>query len=237
MKIFTSITDPERKADRRCFVLPSWHTACLWLGLAVLLGGFRGLANAETLPSNDYPGASHVPDSQPGWQQFLTKVDPNAAKDEPEGGRTARGTPVEKRIEECFPAEPRNLFWQVDQVASGPGGKLEPLNYDLDGDGKISDQERDAIRGQNTWILWGEGDETFWGWLQERGYGLVDFLILLDSRQREHRFRDDGLMNQPGLKTQAQRNVLGLYLDQADGDQIKLKSPPGGDLDENGKPI
>jgi len=68
---------------------------------------------------------------------------------------------VEKRIEECFPAEPRNLFWEVDKVASGPGGALERLNYDVNGDGKISDQERDAIRGQNTWMLWGEGNETF----------------------------------------------------------------------------
>jgi len=33
----------------------------------------------------------------------------------------------------------------------------------LIGDGKISDQERDAIRGQNTWMLWGEGNEDFLG--------------------------------------------------------------------------
>jgi hypothetical protein len=220
MKLFTSIADA-----LLCFGL-------IWFG-------FTGLTLAELPPPNNYPGASHIPNSQPGWQQFLTKVDPSAAKDEPQGGRTAQGTPVEKRIEECFPAEPRNLFWEVDQVASGPGGALKRLNYDVDGDGKISDQERDAIRGQNTWILWGEGNETFWNWLQQRGYGLVDFLILLDSRQREHRFRDAGLINQPGMKMQADRRkrILGLYLDQANGDKIKLKSPPEGDYDENGKPL
>jgi hypothetical protein len=196
-------------------------------------------AFAESPETTRYPGASHVPDSQPGWEKFLTKVDPDAAKDEPQGGRTAQGTPVEKRTEECFPAEPRNLFWEVDKVASGPGGALERLNYDVDGDGKISDQERDAIRGQNTWMLWGEGNETFWGWLQERGYGLADFLILLDSRQRDHRFRDSGLMNQPGMKKQTDRGkrILGLYLDQADGDQIRLKQPPEGEFDRNGKPL
>ncbi|HXM28309.1 MAG TPA: cytochrome c [Chthoniobacterales bacterium] len=196
-------------------------------------------ALAESPETSRYPGASHVPDSQPGWEAFVTKVDPNAAKDEPQGGRTAQGTPVEKRIEECFPAEPRNLFWEVDKVASGPGGALERLNYDVNGDGKISDQERDAIRGQNTWMLWGEGNETFWDWLQEHGYGLADFLVLLDSRQRDHRFRDSGLMNQPGMKKQTDRGkrILGLYLDQADGDQIRLKQPPEGEFDGNGKPL
>jgi hypothetical protein len=220
---------------------PNW----IWRVLFFLwrLGGIgyclNGAALAESPQSSSYPGANHVPDSQPGWEQFLTRADPDAAKDEPEGGRTAQGTPVEKRTEECFPAEPRNLFWEVDQVASGPGGKLERLNYDVDGDGKISDQERDAIRGQNTWMLWGEGNETFWGWLQERGYGLADFLILLDSRQRDHRFRDSGLINQPGMKKQTEREkrILGLYLDQADGDQIRLKQPPEGEFDGNGKPL
>jgi hypothetical protein len=260
MKIFIFITDFRRAANlsdpvSRIRRLTENH----WLGFVLIgiLSCLAGLAFAQSqtatpsatlnetataTPSpspNNYPAASHVPDSQPGWQEFLTKVDPSAAKDEPDGGRTAQGTPVEKRIEECFPAEPRNLFWQVDQIASGPGGKLQPINYDLDGDGKISDEERNAIRGQNTWILWGEGNETFWGWLQERGYGLIDFLILLDSRQRERRFRDAGLINQPGMTKQADpaKRILGLYLDQADGDKIALKSPPGGDFDENGKPI
>jgi hypothetical protein len=77
------------------------------------------------------------------------------------------------------------------------------------------------------------------GTLQERGYGLADFLILLDSRQRDHRFRDSGLINQPGMKKQTdpRKRVLGLYLDQADGDEIKLKQPPEGEMDGNGKPL
>src|ERR1700740_995712 len=73
------------------------------------------ISRGDSPPSNSYPAASHVPNAQSGWENFLTKVDPSAAKDEPESGRTAQGTPVGKRIEECFPAEPRNLFWEVDQ--------------------------------------------------------------------------------------------------------------------------
>jgi hypothetical protein len=88
-------------------------------------------------------------------------------------------------------------------------------------------------------MLWGEGNETFWGWLQERGYGLADFLILLDSRRRDHRFKDFGLVSQPGMKAQTDptKRILGLYLDQADGENIKLRQPPGGELDGDGKPL
>src|SRR5277367_3458263 len=143
-----------------------------------------------------YRGANHVPGSKPGWEQFQTAVDPAAPKDEPEGGTTRRGTPVNKRTIDCFPAEQRNVFFEVDEVA-GPGG-LQPFDYTTSG--TVSDEPRDplaltgrnAIRGQNTWMLWGEGNESFWGWLQEDGYGLIDFLVRLDSRDRDHRFQIGG---------------------------------------------
>jgi hypothetical protein len=118
----------------------------------------------------------------------------------------------------------------VDQVP-GPNGQLQPFDYtndsgDIDKRG-VTAAGRDAIRGQNTWILWAEGDEAFWGWLQEKGYGLVDFLVLLDSRHRATRFRDTGMVNQPGMKAQLDpgQKILGLYLDEADGTKITLVQP------------
>lgn len=135
-------------------------------------------------------------------------------QDEAMSGHTLRGTPVRKRTPEDFPAESRDLFWQMDAVASGPGGALEPINFDRNNDGKISKEEREAIQGRNTWLLWGGGNEGFWGWLQEDGFGLIDFLILLDSRQRAQRFNSGGLINQPGMTANEQRNFLGLYLDK-----------------------
>jgi hypothetical protein len=178
----------------------------------------QSASGGQAPAGNAYPGASHVPDSQKGWQEFLDGPDRNAPEDEAQGGRTARGTPLNRRDERCFPAENRNLFHLMDQVPSGPGGKLEPFAWSADEKG------RNGIRGQNTWVLWGEGNEAFWGWIQEKGYGLIDLMVMLDSRERATRFRTTGMMNQPGMKSNPQR-LLGLYLDVADGDAILMQQP------------
>ena len=152
------------------------------------------------------------------------KVEKGAPGDEAQSGVTARGTPVRRRSEACFPTYDGNLFSDLD-LLRGADGKLSSV-FD-----KAKAKPEDltgllpqAIRGQSTWMLWSEGDEAFWGWLLEHNYGFTDFLVLLDSRQREHRFRDAGLTNQPGLKAQKdpKKKILGLYLDQSDGQS----SPP-----------
>src|SRR4051794_28294512 len=81
---------------------------------------------------------------------------PGAPMDEAMGGRTLLGTPVSKRTEHCFPAESEDVFWQMDQAA-GADGQVRPLSFDADRDGRLSEKERDAIRGRNTWLLWGGG--------------------------------------------------------------------------------
>jgi hypothetical protein len=162
---------------------------------------------------------------------------PGEAQDEAKGGKTLRGTPVTRRTEYCFPAEPRDLLWQMDMVASGDKGELKPLNFDENGDNKVDVGERDAIRGRNTWLLWGAGNEAFWGWLQESGYGLTDFLILMDSRKRGDRFKTAGLINQPGFESSTQP-ILGLYLDRpknGDWKSAMLRPPPN--RDEAGNPM
>lgn len=133
------------------------------------------------------------------------------------------GTPVQQRVEQCFPAETRNLFNDVDMLPFGSDGALQPFDYHVANG--VSKAGRDAIRGRNTWMLWGEGNETYWGWFQQYGYGIADFLVLLDSRKRAERFKDIGVINQPGMKEQRQKNILGLYIDQADGDKILLPQP------------
>ena len=165
---------------------------------------------------------------------YLKETVPGEALDEAKGGKTLRSTSVSPRTDRCFPAEPRDLFWQMDQVV-WKRGHLEPLNFDENGDGRVDNSERDAIRGRNTWLLWGGGNEAFWGWLQERGYGLTDFLILMDSRQRANRFKTAGLINQPGFESST-KPLLGLYLDQPkDGDwrNAMLRPPPPRDASDN----
>lgn len=152
----------------------------------------------------------------PAIQALQKDRNRDAPMDEPLGGQTARGTPVAYRTPDCFPAETRDLFWQMDRVASGTNGALESLNFDKNGDGVIDDKERDAIRGRNTWVLWGGGNESFWGWLTEDGYGLSDFMIMIDSRERARRFENMGAMNQPGFQSNSnpKKRILGLYFDE-----------------------
>ena len=197
------------------------------LAAILALAGLLAACTQAEPNQNPYLGASHVPNARRGWEKLQTKADPSAPQDEAMGGWTARHTKISRRLPECFPAETRNLFSAVDQVVTKPGGKLEPFDY-REGEGVKNEKYhgRDAIRGQNTWMLWGEGDEAFWGWLQEQGYGLVDFLVLLDSRNRDTRFKRAGVINQPGMTKSLQTiPELGLYLDQADGEAIKLIQP------------
>jgi hypothetical protein len=152
-----------------------------------------------------YPAASQAPRYSASRSADL---DATAPADEPQAGKTERGTPVNRRVEACFPAETRNVFNWMDAVPDA-NGKPQPFDY-LDA-GKVSPAARDAIRGRNTWVLWGEGNEVFWNWVQEKGYGIADFLILIDSRKRGSRFHDMGLINQPGMKqTDSRRKILGL---------------------------
>lgn len=206
-----------RKADRR---ISASTGARLFLSVACLIIPF--LASNSVLAGPSASTASRYPDSA-ARGAVPTTSDSRVPADEAQRGLTAGGTPVQRRVEQCFPAETRNVFNDVDMLPAEPGGALQPFDYH--GATGVSKAGRDAIRGRNTWILWGEGNETYWGWFQQYGYGIADFLVLLDSRKRSQRFRDIGVMNQPGMKEQRQKNILGLYLDQADGDKILLRQP------------
>ncbi len=231
------------------------YACCLALASALGATAFSHDPTPPEMPAAIGYGAPASANGAPAWhwpKPYLKGVIAGEAIDEAKGGRTLRGTPLIYRTEKCFPAEPRDLFWQMDMVVSGSTGKLEPLNFDEDGDGEVGDKpnpefngrdplgdpaDRDGIRGRNTWLLWGGGNEAFWGWLQEQGYGLNDFLILMDSRQRANRFKTAGLINQPGFET-SNETILGLYLDKGKGENGRdaLLRPPR-PRDENGNVI
>ena len=186
------------------------------------------------VPEAPPPPAAKPAPAAPAHQPIFERVKALQAKaipgeplDEALGGKTMKGTPITPRIPECFPAESRDLFWQMDMVSAGKDSPMQPLNFDTNGDGKIDDQERNAIRGRNTWLLWAGGNEGFWNWLAQDGFGITDFLVMLDSRRRNGRFVRAGLINQPGYVANADpsKRILGLYLDVA-GDE----SAPNSDL-------
>ncbi len=213
---------PRHKKARR------WH--CLMLAGLLLLPAAAAFGEPA-----DYPSATLQPGLTPGWNAHPNQLDIDAPEDEAQSGKTEAGTPVLKRNEDQFPAEGRNVLLDLDSLP-GPDGAPHPFDYDLS-----KADAHNAIRGKNTWMFWGEGNEIFWNWVQQHGYGLTDFLVLLDSRDRGiplpkdrpttpedieksgKRFKRSGLTNQPGMepRTAADQRVLGLFLDQA-GPNVRL---------------
>ncbi len=73
----------------------------------------------------------------------------------------------------------------------------------------------EAIKGRNTWNLWTGGDEQFWDRVAKENLGLFDLLKTIDSRKRDARFKELGLINQPGFKQAAKPDKYGLWIDEA----------------------
>ncbi|MFN0059123.1 MAG: hypothetical protein ACKVX7_11745 [Planctomycetota bacterium] len=72
----------------------------------------------------------------------------------------------------------------------------------------------DEIKGRNTWNLWAGGNEQFWDRMACESFGLMDLLKTLDSRRRGSRFKDVGLINEPGFRMATKPDEFGLYLDE-----------------------
>lgn len=81
----------------------------------------------------------------------------------------------------------------------------------MDGGIALSDDEE---RGRNTWLLWTAGDQVFWDRMARHGLGTADLLKTIDSRLHGSRFKDMGLVNQPGLQPASKPDEYGLWLDE-----------------------
>ncbi len=89
----------------------------------------------------------------------------------------------------------------------------------------------DETMGRNTWLLWTAGDQTFWDRMAQQAFGLSDLLKTIDSRQRTTRFRDIGLVNQPGFEQATRPDEYGLWLDtgvEEDGVDSSVYGRPSG---------
>ena len=78
---------------------------------------------------------------------------------------------------------------------------------------------RDEIKGRNAWHLWSAGNDAFWDELARETRGMVDLLKSLDSRRRATRFRDMGLINEPGFRKAPQADQFGVWLDEPAGSE------------------
>jgi hypothetical protein len=72
----------------------------------------------------------------------------------------------------------------------------------------------DEIKGRNTWNLWCGGNEQFWDRVAKEGLGLFDLLKTIDSRRRDMRFKELGLINEPGFKQATKADQYGLWIDE-----------------------
>ena len=81
-------------------------------------------------------------------------------------------------------------------------------------DGGIALSE-DEIKGRNTWNLWCGGNEQFWDRMSRESFGLMDLLKTIDSRNRGTRFKEMGLINQPGFQKASKPDENGIWLDEA----------------------
>ena len=83
--------------------------------------------------------------------------------------------------------EPSNLKLSSVDIKNRSG--IRPL--------KLSPEE---VKGRNAWVLWAGGNQAFWDWLARHGYGAVDFLKLIDSKDQKGRFARTGLITEPGIR-------------------------------------
>jgi len=164
----------------------------------------------------DYPAAAIAPGSEKDWPILSRWWRGGPPDDEAAGRMSTLGVELFGTSPERFASAKEDLFKDMDRVVMADG-VAGPMNFAPARKGDPNDPAQLAIEGRNSWILWTAGDEAFWDWMQQYGYGIADFLILLDSRGRDHRFRDGGMINQPGMKTRKTPiPKLGLYLDEAD---------------------
>ena len=102
--------------------------------------------------------------------------------------------------------DPETRSWTTLVAASPRISPSSPRDVFQKMDGAIALSE-DEIKGRNTWNLWTAGNEQFWDRMSRESFGLIDLLSTIDSRNRASRFKEKGLINQPGYRQAPSRRV------------------------------
>ena len=130
--------------------------------------------------------------------------------------------------------EKENFFRGMDGVAAPlpkPDQLLDPVDFkpgQPPNPRPLSDivHTKNEILGRNTWMIWCAGNEQFWDWLAGNSYGFTDLLKLVDSRTRPNRFKNAGLINEPGMQQAAKPDENGVWLDVPSVDEARPPAPP-----------
>jgi mono/diheme cytochrome c family protein len=130
--------------------------------------------------------------------------------------------------------EKQNFFKGMDGVAASrtrPDQLLDPDDLkaaDESSPRTVTDivSSQNEILGRNTWMIWCAGNEQFWDWLAGNSYGFTDLLKLVDTRTRPNRFKNAGLINEPGMQQAARPDENGVWLDVPSVDEARSPAPP-----------
>ena len=110
--------------------------------------------------------------------------------------------------------------WKETEVDVFPGmdGVTLPPNVSLD--------PTAPLRGRIVWNLWVGDSGLMWDWLARNGFGTADLIKTIDSRRHNTRFRDIGIINQPGFMQATKPDQYGLFID------VPNPNDPAGKIDD-----
>jgi hypothetical protein len=115
------------------------------------------------------------------------------------------------------PTPPNWKEMEVD-VFPGMDGVTLPPN--------VSRDPTAPLRGRIVWNLWVGDSGLMWDWLAQHGFGTADLIKTIDSRRHNTRFRDIGIINQPGFIQATKPDQYGLFIDAPN------PSDPAGKIDD-----
>jgi hypothetical protein len=86
-------------------------------------------------------------------------------------------------------------------------------------------------RGRDTWYLWTAGDQRLWRKIAMITNGVTDLLQYVDSRRNGSRFRDLGVITEPGCKPASKPDEFGLWFDECESEYVAdIPGQPSGVL-------
>ena len=111
------------------------------------------------------------------------------------------------------------------------GAQTRPANsYDTYGAGGVNLTPLEN-RGRDTWYLWTGGDQRLWRKIAILTNGVTDLLQYVDSRRNGSRFRDLGVLTEPGCRPAAKPDEYGLWLDDCESENVAdIPGQPSGVL-------